>query len=312
MEGYLPLTHAVGWTAASLPSVVYGVRQLSARVRPENGRMRLSAASAFTFLLSALKLPSVAGSCSHPTGTALGTLLVGAPVMAPVALLVLTFQAVLLAHGGISTLGANLFAMGIVGPWVAVAVFRGGTRAGVPMVWSAGAAAVLGDLATYVMTSLQLALAHPAIAGSVSAAFMRFAGLFAFTQLPIALLEGLLTVLVLRALPADTLGTLALLQPRPHTAAPYRARRVAVAFAMAALLGVVITGLWVTPGTRIGTDDRARTLVSEVPLPPLVATPLPSASMERVLFAVQGMTALAVLLVTVTGLRRQVRLRRES
>jgi cobalt/nickel transport system permease protein len=304
LEGYLPLVQAVAWTAASTPSVVLGVRHLAAR--GGDTRMRLSAASAFTFLLSALKIPSVAGSCSHPTGTALGTLLVGAVVMAPVTAVVLAFQALLLAHGGITTLGANVFAMGVVGPWVAVGVFRVGRRLGAPMLWAAGAAAVLGDLATYLTTSLQLAFAHPEVAGTVSASFVRFAGVFGLTQVPIALLEGLLTVLVLRALPADTLGTLALLQPEVARAAVARlSRRHVIVPAALALIGVAVLGLGLTPGTRVGTDDAARALVSQAPLPRLIETPVPSATAERVIFAVQGVGALVVLLITLAGVRRR-------
>lgn len=306
MEGYLPLAQAMAWTAVSMPSVILGMRRLVSHPDARDARMRLAAASAFTFLLSALKIPSVGGSCSHPTGTALGTLLVGASAMAPVTAVVLVFQALLLAHGGITTLGANVFAMGIVGPWVAVGVYQLGRRLGAPMLWCAGAAAVLGDLATYLTTSLQLALAHPEIAGSVGASFVRFAGVFAITQLPIAVLEGGLTVLVLRALPAETLGSLALLQPRvARTAVQRHSRRAVVIPAVLALLGVAVLGLGVTPGTRTGTDDQARALVSDIALPRVIDTPVPSPSAERVIFAAQGVGALVVLLIAVAGVRRR-------
>jgi len=168
--------------------------------------MPSAAAAAFTLLLSSLKIPSVVGSSSHPTGTALGTMLVGASSMAVVSCVVLLFQALVLAHGGITTLGANVFAMGVVGPWVAWLVYRVVKRLGLSTVYAAGAAAVFGDLATYVTTSVQLALAHPEAGGSVLAAFFRFAGVFSFTQVPIALLESVLTVLVLRALPYESLA----------------------------------------------------------------------------------------------------------
>ena len=61
-------------------------------------------------------------------------------------------------------------------------------------------AASLGDLATYVFTSLQLALAYPdPVSGFVGAA-AKFAGIFAITQVPLAIAEGLLTVVVMEAL----------------------------------------------------------------------------------------------------------------
>ena len=125
MEGFLPPAHALGWSAASLPFVVWGLRsmQRSVKAQPEQ-RMLLGVSAAFAFLLSALKLPSVTGSCSHPTGVGLGAMLFGPAAMVPIALVVLLFQALLLAHGGLTTLGANLFSMGIVGPLVSYGVFR--------------------------------------------------------------------------------------------------------------------------------------------------------------------------------------------
>lgn len=201
MDGYLPLTHAALWTAVSAPFLVAGYRTLVREGREADGRFTLAAATAFTLLLSSLKLPSVAGSSSHPTGTGLGTMLAGPSVMSLVALLVLVFQALLLAHGGLTTLGANVVSMGVVGPWCAWWTFRILTKAGVPAVVAIGAAAALGDLSTYLTTSLQLALAHPEAGRSVATAFVRFAGVFAITQLPIAALEGVLTALVFRALP---------------------------------------------------------------------------------------------------------------
>ena len=125
MEGFLPIEHAVGWTLASAPFVAYGVVAINKRLRenPEQ-RMLLGVAAAFTFVLSALKLPSVTGSCSHPTGTGLGAILFGPAAMAPIGLVVLLFQALLLAHGGLTTLGANVFSMAIVGPFAAAGLFR--------------------------------------------------------------------------------------------------------------------------------------------------------------------------------------------
>ena len=201
MEGYLPIGHAVGWTAASAPFVVYGLHAVRKRFaeNPEQ-RLLLGVAAAFTFVLSALKLPSVTGSCSHPTGTGLGALLFGPVAMAPIGLVVLLFQALLLAHGGLTTLGANVFSMAIVGPFVAYGVFHllRGLRLSLSI--SVFFAACLADLATYVTTSLQLAWAFPDPLGGFAVSFAKFAGIFAITQIPLAISEGLLTVLVFNAL----------------------------------------------------------------------------------------------------------------
>lgn len=201
MEGFLPVEHAVGWTVASAPFLAWGVHAVNKRIRenPEQ-RMLLGVAAAFAFVLSALKLPSVTGSSSHPTGVGLGALLFGPLAMVPVGAVVLLFQALLLAHGGLTTLGANLFSLGIVGPFVAAGVFRLARAIGLPLAAAVFLGASLADLATYVTTALQLALAFPDPLGGMAASFAKFAGIFAITQVPLAISEGLLTVIVVNAL----------------------------------------------------------------------------------------------------------------
>lgn len=213
MEGYLPAAHAAAWTAIAAPFVVHGARRLT-RLAVEQPQVKLlvAAAGAYTFLLSALKLPSVTGSCSHPTGTGLGAVLFGPPVMAVMGAVVLLFQALLLAHGGLTTLGANVFSMAIAGPWVAFGVFKVTRALGGRMALAVFLAATLGDLATYMVTSTQLALAFPDPVGGIPAALVKFASVFALTQVPLAVMEGLLTVVAMNLLVAhsrDELDTLA-------------------------------------------------------------------------------------------------------
>lgn len=200
-EGFLPPVHAVAWTVAAAPFVIHGGYHVVKLVRekPET-RLLLGAAGAFTFILSAIKLPSVTGSSSHPTGTGLGAILFRPPVMAFLSTIVLLFQALLLAHGGITTLGANVISMGVVGPWVAYGIFRLCRAVRAPELVGVFLAVALADLATYCMTAFQLALAHPDAASGFAGALAKFAGLFAITQIPLALAEGVLGVLLIRAL----------------------------------------------------------------------------------------------------------------
>lgn len=196
MEGFLPVQWAVFWWAVSLPFFVLGLRSIT-RITQHNPELKplLALAGAFTFVLSALKIPSVTGSSSHPTGTGLGAILFGPSVMTVLGTLVLFFQALLLAHGGLTTLGANVFSMAIVGPFVAYGIYHLVLRTGQQKL-AIFLASALENLLTYVMTAVQLALAFPAVQGGFLAAFLKFAGIFAFTQIPLAISEGLLTVLV--------------------------------------------------------------------------------------------------------------------
>ena len=201
MEGFLPVRHAVAWYAVSTPFVLTGVRSLKRIVKEQPGaRLLLGAAGAFVFVLSALKLPSVTGSCSHPTGTGLGAILFGPSVMSVLGVIVLLFQALLLAHGGLTTLGANTFSMAIVGPWVAYGVYRALRAAGSSLAVATFAAAALADLLTYVTTSFQLALAFPDSVSGFAGALLKFMTIFAVTQIPLAIAEGFLTVLIMNAL----------------------------------------------------------------------------------------------------------------
>lgn len=197
MEGFLPVGWAVFWWVVYLPFLVWGVRSLTqiTRQHPET-KLLLALAGAFTFVLSALKIPSVTGSCSHPTGTGLGAVLFGPTVMSVLGGVVLLFQALLLAHGGLTTLGANAVSMAVIGPFVAYGVYHLVMRSSRRQTLAIFGAAALANLITYVVTSLQLALAFPAATGGVVAAFAKFAGIFALTQIPLAISEGLLTVLV--------------------------------------------------------------------------------------------------------------------
>ncbi|MBK1646112.1 cobalamin biosynthesis protein CbiM [Thiocapsa imhoffii] len=199
MEGFLPPLHAAAWTAVSVPFLVFGARRI-VRITREQPQLKLllASAGAFAFVLSALKLPSVSGSCSHPTGTGLGAILFGPSVMAVLGAVVLLFQAVLLAHGGLTTLGANIVSMAIVGPWVAYGCFRLARPIGLGL--AVFLAAMLGNLATYAVTTVQLALAFPDPTSGFAGALVKFGGIFALTQIPLAIIEGLVTVVVINLL----------------------------------------------------------------------------------------------------------------
>jgi cobalt/nickel transport system permease protein len=201
MEGFLPIGWAIFWWAVTIPFLIVGFRSIrkSIKENPET-KMMLGLSGAFAFVLSALKIPSVTGSSSHPTGVGLGTVLFGPFAMSIVGSIVLLFQALLLAHGGLTTLGANAFSMAVVGPIIAYFVYKGATKAGWSFSVAVFLAAALGDLGTYVMTSVQLALAFPSEVGGFSASFTKFAGIFALTQIPLAISEGLLTVIVMNFL----------------------------------------------------------------------------------------------------------------
>ena len=200
MEGFLPQTHAIVWGVVCLPFLVWSfiaIRKIVAEHR--KAILLLAMMGAYAFVLSALKMPSVTGSSSHPTGTGLGAVLFGPAPMALLGMIVLLFQAILLAHGGLTTLGANTFSMAISGPFVSYGIYRLCKKLKVNPLVAAGLACCLGDLFTYCVTSVQLALAHPGQAG-VLASLTEFLSIFALTQIPLAIVEGILSAIVVMML----------------------------------------------------------------------------------------------------------------
>lgn len=203
MEGFLPPGWCIAWGVFTIPFILAGFFSIQKTIsKHPRAKMLLAMAGAFAFVLSALKIPSVTGSCSHPTGVGLGTILFGPTAMSVLGLIVLLFQAILLAHGGLTTLGANTFSMAVVGPLVAFATYKIVKKANGPQWLAVFLAAMLGDLLTYVTTAIQLALAFPSETGGVAASAAKFMGIFAFTQLPLAISEGILTVLIFNAIKA--------------------------------------------------------------------------------------------------------------
>ncbi len=199
MEGFLPLQWCVFWFALSVPVVAYGAYNMNNIMKANRDVLPLLAVSgAFIFVLSSLKMPSVTGSCSHPTGTGMGAILFGPWITALLSIIVLIYQAIFLAHGGLTTLGANTFSMGIAGPIVGYLVYKGSMKSGINMYIAVFLAALLADWATYIVTSIQLALAFPAVSGGVLASLQAFLAVFAITQAPLAIVEGAVTALMFK------------------------------------------------------------------------------------------------------------------
>lgn len=202
MEGSLPAGCCVAWGLISLPFLLAGFFSIQKVLRENRRALTLLAMSgAFVFVISSLKIPSVSGSCSHMTGTGLGAILFGPAAVSILGIIVLLFQAILMGHGGLTTLGANTFSMAAAGPFLSFFLFTAFKKLGVNKKVSIFLAAFLGDLFTYCVTAFQLALAHNS-AASFSVALKENLVIFAGTQIPLAIVEGILTVVIIIGLEA--------------------------------------------------------------------------------------------------------------
>lgn len=201
MEGYLPVKYCIAWSVVCIPFLISGIISIRKTVQEHRKTLLiLGMIGAYAFALSALKIPSVSGSSSHPTGTGLGAILFGPSVMSVIGIIVLLFQAILLAHGGLTTLGANTFSMAIAGPLFSYLIYKISLKLKLTKSFAVFLAACLGDLFTYCVTSVQLAIAYPSEVGGFMASLVKFLGIFAITQIPLAIIEGILTVMIIMGL----------------------------------------------------------------------------------------------------------------
>jgi cobalt/nickel transport system permease protein len=193
-EGILPLNWAVLWFVIVVPFLAYGLYRLKrfSGVDP-SFKALVGLMAAVVFIISCMPVPvPTAGTCSHPCGTAISAIIVGPVMSILVAAVALLIQALFIAHGGLSTWGANIFSMGIMGSFAGFLTFKTLRSMKINMAVSGFMAGLLADWATYFTTSLELALG---IKGESPWRPLFWKILIAFipTQLPLGILEGAMT-----------------------------------------------------------------------------------------------------------------------
>jgi cobalt/nickel transport system permease protein len=193
-EGILPFEWSIVWYVAAAPFVALGIYRLGRLSRTDLSMkplVGLMAAAVFIISCMPVPIPTV-GTCSHPCGTGLAAILLGPAISVLVATVALLIQALFLAHGGLSTLGANVLTMGVVGSFSGYAVFRGlrALKAGLP--FAGFMAGIVADWATYAATAAVLAMG---LKGNepFMPLFTKIALAFVPTQLPLGILEGAMT-----------------------------------------------------------------------------------------------------------------------
>lgn len=194
-EGILPAAWAALWYVVAIPFVAWGIWCIKRRSdREPRYKAFVGLVGAGVFIISCMPIPvPTAGTCSHPCGTGLAAILIGPGPTIVVASIALLLQALFLAHGGLTTLGANIVSMGVVGAFAGYGAFRLLRGARMPVLAAAFAVGVLSDWATYAMTSFELATALRA-GGSLWALFASIGVAFIPTQLPLGIFEGFLSM----------------------------------------------------------------------------------------------------------------------
>jgi cobalt/nickel transport system permease protein len=221
-EGILPFSWAALWFVLAVPFVAIGIRRLNDLAKDDlSFKPLVGLMAAVVFIISCMPIPvPTAGTCSHPCGTGIAAILVGPFVSVLITAVALLIQALFLAHGGLSTWGADIVSMGVAGSFTGWFVFRGVRMTGASLGIAGFAAGLMTDWGTYLTTSVELA---SGIRGEAPfwPLFWKIVIAFIPTQLPLGILEGAMTagmVLLLYRKRPDLLVKMRVIKPEEVSA----------------------------------------------------------------------------------------------
>ncbi len=194
-DGFLPLPQALVYWAIALVFIGLSLRWVRRDV-DEDRIPLLAVLAAGIFAIQFFQLPVGMGASGHLIGAALVAIALGSPYAAVfIITLVLLVQGFLFNDGGITTMGATILNLGVIGGFVGYYSFR-------------GIRAAVGNLDASVFSSAWLSALVPALAAAVE---LGIAGTFPLEggllvmglyYAVIGLLEGAITVFAIRIIAA--------------------------------------------------------------------------------------------------------------
>jgi len=216
-EGILPFNWALLWSAVAVPFAAVGLYKIKRESAADlSFKPLVGLMAAVVFIISCMPIPvPSAGTCSHPCGTGISGILVGPAVSILITAVALLIQALFLAHGGLSTWGADIVSMGVMGSFAGYLTFRALRSIKTNLGVAGFMAGLFADWATYLTTSAELA---SGIRGDDAflPLFLKIVIAFIPTQLPLGILEGAMTagmVMLLYKKRPDLLVKMRVLKP---------------------------------------------------------------------------------------------------
>jgi len=190
-DAFIPITQGIVYWAIAL--VFIGLSLRWARRDMDEEKIPLVAVlAAGIFALQSFNLPVSMGTSGHLVGGALAAIVLGSPYAAVfIMTLVLIVQGIIFGDGGITTMGANILNMGVIGGFVGFYTF-----------W--GMMAATKNLTISAFTAAWFACVIPALAAAVelfiAGTFPLRAGLIAMGlyHALIGIIEGGVTVIAIR------------------------------------------------------------------------------------------------------------------
>lgn len=264
-EGIVTGVPAVVSAGVAVVLTGIGARKMTAFVKEHPRRKPLlGMAGAFIFFLSLIPIPAFTGTCSHPCGSPLAGILLGPWIGITLSGLSLLLQAAFFGHGGFSSWGVNLFALGVGGAFTGWLIFRLARRAGLPLWLAGGLGGLLGDVVTYliagaILAGISVTGDHPrySFTGYLFTIYLAYLP----TQGPIALGEMVLTGLSLHYI----------YQQRPEVLEALRviapARGKAMATTVATLLLLLLGLLFAVPAFASSPASAGKRVVAQASAP---------------------------------------------
>lgn len=189
VEGFLPLYWCIIWFILALIFIVIGIRQMKNVIRevPESKKV-LGISGVFMFVMQFFGVGFVTGTTSSALGNGFSGSIFGPAITSVIAAVVLLLQAILLGYGGLTTLGANIFSIGVVGPFVAYLVFTAFRKRNISPILGMAIASLLSTVCSCLTTAVQFGLVYNG--------FWKFVILMFVSQLPLIVLDVLITLVV--------------------------------------------------------------------------------------------------------------------
>jgi cobalt/nickel transport system permease protein len=189
-DAFIPIPQGIVYWIIALVFIALALRWAKNEMSEEKIPL-IAVLAAGIFALQSFNLPVSMGTSGHLVGGALAAIVLGSPFAAVFILtLVLIVQGVLFGDGGITTMGANIINMGIIGGFVGFYSFK-------------GLMGVTKNMNISAFSAAWLACFIPALAASVE---MFLAGTFPLREGLIAMglyhaligiIEGIVTVIVI-------------------------------------------------------------------------------------------------------------------
>ena len=124
-DAFIPIPQGVVYWIIALVFIALALRWARSEMSEEKIPL-IAVLAAGIFALQSFNLPVSMGTSGHLVGGALAAIILGSPFAAVFILtLVLIVQGVLFGDGGITTMGANILNMGVIGGFVGFYTFKG-------------------------------------------------------------------------------------------------------------------------------------------------------------------------------------------